>query len=107
MFVKRGRDGEIIAVSRDMTPEIAEPLDTGAPELMQFLRGEASDTLGAFRASDLDVVRVLEDLVEVLVNRGVIQFTDLPDVAQRKLLSRKRLRQSGAFSLAEEDDSLI
>jgi len=107
MFVKRGGDGGIIAVSRDRTPEIAEPLDAGAPELLQFLRGAASEPLSALRESDLEVIRVLEDLVEVLIDRGVIQFTDLPDAAQHKLLGRRNLRQKGAFTLLDEDDGAI
>ena len=42
--------------------------------------------------SDSSIARVLEDLVDVLITRGVIQFTDLPDAAQNKLLSRRQTR---------------
>lgn len=42
--------------------------------------------------SDSAIARVLEDLVDVLITRGVIQFTDLPDAAQDKLLSRRQTR---------------
>jgi hypothetical protein len=34
------------------------------------------------RQSDLEMVRVLEDLIEVLMSKGVISITDLPPVAQ-------------------------
>ena len=42
--------------------------------------------------SDTAIARVLEDLIDVLITRGVIQFTDLPDAAQNKLLSRRETR---------------
>lgn len=42
--------------------------------------------------SDTAIARVLEDLVDVLITRGVIQFTDLPEAAQAKLLTRRQTR---------------
>lgn len=42
--------------------------------------------------SDTAIARVLEDLVDVLISRGVIQFTDLPQAAQDKLMSRQETR---------------
>jgi len=44
------------------------------------------------RELDVDLVRVLEDVVDLLVARGIFRFTDLPDSAQQKLLFRKNLR---------------
>jgi hypothetical protein len=35
---------------------------------------------------------VLEDVIDVLITRGVIQFTDLPEAAQSKLLERRETR---------------
>lgn len=107
MYVKRDSSGRIETISRIATPEISEPIGDGDPELAVFLHGGARDGLAALRASDLEVIRVLEDLVEVLIGRGVIQFTDLPAAAQNKLLGRKNLRQSGGFTLVDEDDSVI
>jgi len=37
---------------------------------------------------------VLEDLIDVLINRGLVQFTDLPAAAQAKLLERRQSRVS-------------
>ncbi|MBY0266684.1 MAG: hypothetical protein K2W84_09755 [Burkholderiales bacterium] len=41
---------------------------------------------------DARLVRVLEDLVDTLIERNVIRLTDLPEDAQQKLLERKRFR---------------
>jgi hypothetical protein len=51
------------------------------PDVQAFLRG-----------LDIDLVRVLEDVIDLLVSRGVFRFTDLPESAQQKLLFRKDLR---------------
>jgi len=50
------------------------------------------DKSNALSQSDTSLVRVLEDLIDVLINRGVIQFTDLPEAAQAKLLERRETR---------------
>lgn len=108
MYVKRDSAGRIESVSRIATKEIGEHIEDGDPEVIRFLHGDSRDQRAALRASDLEVIRVLEDLIEVLIARGVIHFTDLPDAAQNKLLGRKNLRQSGGFTLPdEEDDALI
>ena len=36
-------------------------------------------------ASDPDMIRVLEDLIQVLINKNLITFEDLPETAQLKL----------------------
>lgn len=107
IFVRRDDDGRIIAVSRERIPEVGEPLNADDPELLRFMQGSTPDPLHDLRESDLEFIRVLEDLIEVLIARGVIQFTDLPDAAQAKLLGRKSLRQSGGYTLSDEDDALI
>ena len=57
---------------------------------------------------DASLVRVLEDLVDVLISRNVIRITDLPPEAQKKLFERKRFREStrgNALKLiADHDD---
>ncbi len=52
------------------------------------------DKANALSQTDTSLVRVLEDLIDVLINRGVIQFTDLPEAAQAKLLERRQTRAS-------------
>ncbi len=52
------------------------------------------DKTDALSQTDTSLVRVLEDLIDVLITRGVIQFTDLPEPAQAKLLERRETRAS-------------
>jgi hypothetical protein len=42
---------------------------------------------------------VLEDLIDVLINRGLLQFTDLPEAAQAKLLERRQSRANLSYRL--------
>ncbi len=59
--------------------------------------------------SDAALARVTEDLIEILLMRGVIQFTDFPPAAQAKLLQRRQTRASlsNQLKLLDEGDNLI
>jgi len=46
-----------------------------------------------FGRLDADFVRVLEDVIDTLIARNVINITDLPDQAQAKLFARKSFRE--------------
>ena len=60
----------------------------------------------ALSESDVGLARVLEDVIDVLITRGVIQFTDLPEAAQAKLLERRETRAnlSNRLQLLPMDD---
>ena len=53
-----------------------------------------SGTLSNMVKSDLEMIRVYEDLVDVLISKHVVVLTDFPQAAQEKLMRRKRLRSS-------------
>ncbi|MCO5356943.1 hypothetical protein [Acidovorax kalamii] len=61
--------------------------------------------------TDASLARVTEDLINLLVERGVIRFTDLPQAAQDKLLARQQTRSHLANSLRllsdEGEDGLL
>jgi hypothetical protein len=58
---------------------------------------------------DAEFIRVLEDLIDVLVAKGVVNLTDLPPQALAKLNQRRtaRRRLRGALDLIQDDDSVI
>jgi hypothetical protein len=108
MFVKRDASGAIVAVSQEPAEGFSGPMDAADPELRLFLDNAGVPSVDPLRQSDLEAVRVLEDLIDVLIAKGVVRFTDLPEPAQRKLLQRKSLRQnSSELTLLGEDDGLI
>ena len=97
-FVKREDSGKIAAVSLTTTLDCTEFVDAESAELEVFFEDvrPSSDSL---RESDTDLVRVLEDLIEVLTSKGVLMFTELPESAQQKILFRKRLRKDRTNAL--------
>ena len=100
-FVHKDTDGKILAVYTDHvdgTVEVA-PDD---PELVAFIHQNISevDASDEWIQSDLALARVLEDLIQVLIDKKVIMFTDFPPGAQQKLRLRRGLRRE--FSVVEE-----
>ena len=62
------------------------------------------EPLVALQQSDLGLIRVLEDLIDTLLAKDVILFTDLPVPAQNRLLARRSLRSSlSALRLLGDD----
>ena len=59
--------------------------------------------------SDAGLARVTEDLIDILITRGLIQFTDFPPAAQAKLLQRRQTREMMAnrLKLMDDGDPLI
>ena len=99
-FVKRDEEsGEIVAVFHQPLQEGLEEVDSRDPELSNFLYDVLLDfaVRREWIDSDLSLVRVLEDLVEVLIDRGAILATDLPEMAQEKLRARRGFRKEFAY----------
>lgn len=44
--------------------------------------------------SDIEIIRLLEDLIEILIIKGTLNYTDLPGAAMQKILLRKKLRDA-------------
>ena len=97
VFIKRDKDGEISGVSRDHEPGFDEEIQERSGELTAFLH--SSQNSAELANSDLEFIRVIDDLVEVLIAKGLISFTDLPPSAQEKLLKRSELRSRWRESL--------
>lgn len=89
-YVRRNAEGCIVALFAEPAPDALELLPSGHIEVLAFL-GVGSDA-AAFGTLDVDFVRVTEDLINTLIEKGVLQFTDLPPEAQRKLQARQSFR---------------
>lgn len=92
MFVQRSPEGEIIAVSSIEQSGFQEYLSDDSPELSNFLSAEKAPS-ALLRQSDAELIRVIEDLISLLTEKGVFQYTELPTKVQEKLNARKKLRQ--------------
>ena len=107
MYIQRNASGDIVQLSREATADCREFIDPGAPELLAFIGDHEGAQRAALRRSDLEFVRVLEDVIELLMNRGAISFTDLPAAAQEKLMARQTLRDRSNSVNLMSDDSVI
>lgn len=93
-FVLRQPTGQIIAIYQEPHDGAEEELPMNHPDIMAFLgtKDGAAATLLDLAQSDMEMARVVEDLVELLVMRGVISMDDLPPAAQDKLNRRQHWR---------------
>lgn len=111
IYVERDGDGEITSLHASSISGGHEALAAEDPEVREFLArtGNESEIARALRVSDLEFVRVLEDLVTSLINKNVIMLTDLPEAAQHKILSRRglRCRLSELGDIIAEADDLV
>ena len=97
LYVKRNDTNEIILVSKEITSETGEPIADNDPEILAFFDSrslQAQDhAVKKLKQSDLDMIRVIEDLIDVLINKNIITFTDFPEISQSKIVSRQAIRQ--------------
>jgi len=104
IYVQRDTQGQVTAISLIQDATHPEALEEKAPEAIAF--HAATGGGGELARTDLGLARVLEDLMEVLIDKEVIRFTDLPDVAQKKLLARRSLRaERHSVNLIGDGDS--
>lgn len=108
-YVLRNDAGEIIAASP--TQNIApgwEEIEGSSEDYIQFLESSI-DKSAPFRESDLQLIRVIEDLISLLIDRDVIRFTDLPAMAQKRLNLRESMRKNTNLSdlMIEKDDFIV
>ena len=97
-YVFKNIDGLITAVSEsenfgDGWLLVADDDKTYLAFLEQTLAKNAS-----FRESDIQLARVLEDLITILIDGNVIRFTDFPAAAQKRLNDRQSMRKKTQLS---------
>jgi hypothetical protein len=98
VWVFRDGDGNIAAVYNQPV-EGGEEIDPGDPALRDFIQQNvpAAQAADQWIQSDLALSRVLEDLIEVLIEKKIVLFTDFPEGAQKKLRERRHLRKEFSY----------
>lgn len=97
-YVKRDSEGEIIAIALNRDSDHEEYLEASDSQLAGF-SAAINSPMDSLRDSDQGLIRVLDDLVELLTAKGIILFTELPESAQEKIIRRRGLRQTRPHSL--------
>lgn len=104
-YVLRGDDGAVLGVSQTEVSEAGWiAVDEGSKEYLDYLDA-AIKKEDQFRESDIQLARVLEDLISLLIDRDFIRFTDFPDPAQKRLIERQGLRSKKTnLDLLDDND---
>ena len=87
-YVIRNVDGAIVGLTDTGQDPGDEELALEHPEVQAFLENTKEQLL----SSDSETIRVIEDLVDALIQKKLITLTDLPLAAQQKLNERQRIR---------------
>ena len=107
LYAKVNESGEILDVATSQSEEYTLLVAPNEPTVASILERKFSEsstsTQEMLTSSDIDMMRILEDLIDLLSEKRLIQFTELPLPAQKKLLSRKWVR--GVHN--GHDDSLM
>ncbi len=91
-YVRRDEQGRITSVHGSADSPEHEFLPAGDPQLTAFVGAREPADGSAFATLDAGFVRVIEDVIDALIVRNVINITDFPAEVQTKLLTRKGLR---------------
>ncbi len=111
-YVIRDSTGKIVQVIEESVSGANETLPEDSPELREYYEGRelGPETLRMqLVESDQGMARLVEDLIDILIAKHVIQFTDLPPAAGAKYLQRQGKRERlGALNnlLTDEKDIL-
>lgn len=92
-YVSRLPDGAIDSLHRQPGPAHAEFLSDDHPEVLAFVGQDPAARRQEFERLDADFVRVIEDVIDTLIIKNIINITDLPGEAQAKLMARKTFRE--------------
>lgn len=98
-YVQRNQSGQITSLSEKKINEEDIFLPSGHPEVRIFLQGnevgddQISNIEMDLMLADMKMIRVTEDLIDLLIEKGIIMFSELPTSAQEKILSKKTARE--------------
>jgi len=107
-FIRRNALGAIDSLHR-RDEGGAEFLPDDHPDVRAFVGGAAPAQGDGFASLDADFIRVIEDVIDALIAKNVINITDLPVEAQTKLFGRKGYRERAtkdALKLFGDDEAI-
>lgn len=108
LYIERNSEGKIVSLSQQGDKPGAEIKSALDEEILQFLveNGNPDFLVKILSVSDLGIIRILEDLVDLLVAKNLIMYTDLPEDAQEKIRERKKVREQMESKSLVVDDIL-
>ena len=95
LYIERSTNETITAIHQAPSDKVTERKSLIDEEILDFLRRDSKIDawIKLLSLSDVSISRVLEDLIDLLVQKNVIMLTELPEEARSKLRERKRVRE--------------
>jgi len=110
-YVHRNEQGQVMRLLESPSIDGDEWLELEHGDVITFMQQseQASELKKSLHTSDVEMARVLEDVVDLLMAKQVFTFTELPEVVQDKLNRRKTLRQevNDLSDLITEEESIL
>ena len=108
LYAERDPDGRIVALTHIEKPGAVEVTAAMEAEVAAFLANgnDSADPRWLLGVSDSTLIRAIEDLVNLLIDKQIIRFTDLPLEVQRKITARRQIRQKLSSETLVVDDIL-
>jgi hypothetical protein len=108
LYVERTEDGKINSLHSSPHPNADEQKSIMDEEILDFLHTSvnADSRKLLLSLSDMGIIRLLEDLIDLLIQKNVIFFTELPPQAQERITERKRIRETLASQSLTVDNIL-
>ena len=107
IYIENNAGGDIENIHFSPAPNLEE-ISLHDPKLKEFIEtAPNSDEIiqNVLNRLDLDMVRIIEDVIDILIDKNIMLFTDLPDPVQNKILFKKNIRNiSNKDSLIEEEE---
>ncbi|MCE5264132.1 MAG: hypothetical protein LLG97_11430 [Deltaproteobacteria bacterium] len=108
LYVERSPEGKISALHSSPRPNADEHKTIVDEEVLEFLHTtvSADSRKLLLSLSDMGIIRLLEDLIDLLIQKNIILFTELPEQARDRITERKRLRETMTSQDLMVDDIL-
>lgn len=110
-YLKRNTAGAVIALTAEADGPEAELVAADHPEVLAFLASGKGGSASAVEmlVADLSMIRVIEDVIEILIAKNVMMFSELPMAVQQKLLRKKGQREKlfGVGDILSSDDGVL
>lgn len=106
VYVKRDDDNQIVGIFVENIESDLEEVAEDDVELQAFMAQCAFDPEKNFLKSDLELIRVIEDVIQILMEKDIIHITDFPIAVIQKLVDRKKIRKNfdELSDILEKDD---
>ncbi|MFJ3484681.1 tryptophan synthase subunit beta [Pseudomonas sp. NPDC090202] len=109
-YVQRDAEGVLVRVEAASFAEATGQLPADDHEIQAWYANEVMEkSLTQLKLSDMEMIRVLDDLIQVLTSKGILNVTDLPTAAQAKLMDRTQARETlgGLSDLINDDETRL